>query len=785
MKTITHVKSPPFNRLFKALIFVLPIVLTSTLLSVSTDVSGQEKFNLVGSLQMADTRDAVEGATIKVYKNVDPPELLETIKSGKKGKFSLFLDFEYDHKITFSNKGSIEMYALVFTSQVPEKKRRIPAMFTMAGIPFYEPGMPRVNPAAFADPFEKVVYDGKKFRTDENYFASWEKKRMRAVMKTRPKSAPAVASYSKRLIAGKLLTDQNGSALPLNRAKVSLLDGKGKELQSALTNRQGIFVLNMLPENEQFTLNVQGAAIKGGKEVRLVNKNDNVVTSKLADGRGIASFRFNQQHQNLLNMMTVEPSEVQVSLKGKLMSADKKKPLSGVQFTLKNDRGETITTTTDTNGLFTILNLIMSQDYFISSEIKDPRLKGISQLVLMDTNNSVVKEIKLDEAQKFDFQMLAKEKAKVQSIELIDEGAAIGGNVLVGKEHPKGFGKKRLELVNPEGEVLESVMTNVLGGFVFTKLPPDQDFSILIDEKDSDLDGKPDFIITASDNSIVARGQYKNGKIHFDFSDNRKGKVAKMKVDRKKLRSTVIGKLFSGKEPQKPLPSIKIGLRSNSGKIVHTITDTKGLFAFVNLLASQNYAIFVDGNQKGLANETTVILTDRDGKVIKNIGLDEEKSFDYQLLPREQATLSLMEVEDPWMSFVDAGPGKTKRVNAGFETVIRENVYFEVDDATVLPETERQLDKVVEVMLLNKNLAVELSSHTDSRGSDDYNLTLSQKRAKSAHDYMLSRGIASDRISAKGFGETQPVNHCKNGVECSDDEHAQNRRVEFKVIVRK
>ncbi len=71
----------------------------------------------------------------------------------------------------------------------------------------------------------------------------------------------------------------------------------------------------------------------------------------------------------------------------------------------------------------------------------------------------------------------------------------------------------------------------------------------------------------------------------------------------------------------------------------------------------------------------------------------------------------------------------------------------------------------------NPTIWIELGSHTDSRGKDSYNLTLSQKRAESAVQYIISKGIDKNRITAKGYGETQLVNKCANGINCSDEEH--------------
>ena len=79
-------------------------------------------------------------------------------------------------------------------------------------------------------------------------------------------------------------------------------------------------------------------------------------------------------------------------------------------------------------------------------------------------------------------------------------------------------------------------------------------------------------------------------------------------------------------------------------------------------------------------------------------------------------------------------------------------------------------------------IQIQLESHTDARSSDSFNLDLSQRRAKSAVNYIVRKGIASDRIVAKGYGESQLVNHCANGVNCSESEHQENRRSEFIVV---
>lgn len=110
------------------------------------------------------------------------------------------------------------------------------------------------------------------------------------------------------------------------------------------------------------------------------------------------------------------------------------------------------------------------------------------------------------------------------------------------------------------------------------------------------------------------------------------------------------------------------------------------------------------------------------------------------------------------------------------------NIYYDLARANILPEAEKDLNTLLELMTRYSDMVIELSSHTDVRGKDAYNQGLSQRRAQSAMDWLVTRGVSSDRIKAVGYGETQVRNHCLEGVKCSDDEHRYNRRTEFKII---
>ena len=110
-----------------------------------------------------------------------------------------------------------------------------------------------------------------------------------------------------------------------------------------------------------------------------------------------------------------------------------------------------------------------------------------------------------------------------------------------------------------------------------------------------------------------------------------------------------------------------------------------------------------------------------------------------------------------------------------------DNVYYDYDKYFIRSDAAKELDKVVNLLIKYPSMEIELRSHTDARGSDSYNMQLSQQRAEAAINYIISRGIDPSRLSAKGYGETMLVNECENGVDCSDARHQENRRTEIKI----
>ncbi len=111
-----------------------------------------------------------------------------------------------------------------------------------------------------------------------------------------------------------------------------------------------------------------------------------------------------------------------------------------------------------------------------------------------------------------------------------------------------------------------------------------------------------------------------------------------------------------------------------------------------------------------------------------------------------------------------------------------DNIYFDTGKWNIRADAAKELNKVVRLLKDNPTIIIELSSHTDSRGSSESNLSLSDNRAKASAQYIIDNGIEKNRVSGKGYGESQPLNKCLDGVTCTDIEYQVNRRTEFKVV---
>lgn len=204
------------------------------------------------------------------------------------------------------------------------------------------------------------------------------------------------------------------------------------------------------------------------------------------------------------------------------------------------------------------------------------------------------------------------------------------------------------------------------------------------------------------------------------------------------------------------LPNSLVTLYKGNQKVESVIVGADARFKFVKMDCETGYR--VEGSKEYYKGDEKPFTTSNQANL--------ELSLDLALQPDKSAIAKTEELD---------------RCQYALDNI--NTIYFDLDKYYIRPDAAIELEKIVKVMNKCQDIKVEARSHTDSRASNAYNVTLSQNRAQSTVDYIISRGIMKDRITAKGFGETQLVNKCADGVECSEGEHQVNRRTEF-VIVR-
>jgi outer membrane protein OmpA-like peptidoglycan-associated protein len=212
----------------------------------------------------------------------------------------------------------------------------------------------------------------------------------------------------------------------------------------------------------------------------------------------------------------------------------------------------------------------------------------------------------------------------------------------------------------------------------------------------------------------------------------------------------IIGKVLD-RNTNLPIANASVTLYDNKGKELGRITTNEtGDFVFEKVLSNATYT--TQGSKETYStNDTRPSLALYEREVSTTIVLDQDQ---YKL---EQG--------------LDLAKALSLR-----------HIYFDLDKSYIRKDAKVELEKIVEVLTQNPSIKIEIGSHTDSRQSKQYNQALSQRRAKSTLEYLVKRGIAKSRLTAKGYGETQLVNQCADGVKCSEAEHQLNRRSTFVIV---
>ncbi|MCV9931565.1 OmpA family protein [Flavobacterium sp. LS1R47] len=211
----------------------------------------------------------------------------------------------------------------------------------------------------------------------------------------------------------------------------------------------------------------------------------------------------------------------------------------------------------------------------------------------------------------------------------------------------------------------------------------------------------------------------------------------------------------------KPLDNVEITVYNDLNEVVKTlVTDISGKYLF-DLPALKNYSFVF--KKKGYTLEKLFV---------EGLKMGERKDLAVALFNE------LTVIVDDKVVMLKDGDDLTNKLRLN-------PIYFDYGGYIIRKSSKIELDKVINLMKSRPSLSIEVRSHTDSRGKDDYNMKLSKNRAKTTTDYIvLEGGISRDRVRGDGYGESQLINKCSDGVKCTEVEHELNRRSEFIIIIK-
>ncbi|HLG02348.1 MAG TPA: OmpA family protein, partial [Bacteroidia bacterium] len=436
------------------------------------------------------------------------------------------------------------------------------------------------------------------------------------------------------------------------------------------------------------------------------------------------------------------------------------------------------TTSSDAAGNFHFDNLSSEQSYLIRLPESDPSIAAKSKYYMTDDKSNLVRVTVLDEVGgKYTFQNLPAVPGEPPQLLSDDDYLTIAGNLISDGEPPKPIADAKVNLKDETGKIVRTTTTNEFGAFTFSRIPPDKTYVVSMDNSDPALSASRVIITNKSGKELMSTKPTRTGSFEFRILKEDKTTLTAMTVTDVDLRMDMMGTLVGADPGSTPLANTKIYVVNDKGEILQSATtDARGAFNFVNLAADKAFIMTVDNVDPGLASFGKLYVRDSRGAVVRTLRLGSGGKFEFRVLPLDRTTLAQVYVDDPWLQVLNM------KAKASMDSLmIIENIYYDYNDFKILPAAERTLEKVVTVMLKDPSIVIEIFSHTDARSSTDYNNKLSQKRAQAVEDYLVKRGIDRKRLKPVGLGESQLLNRCKDGVDCPEDEHAKNRRTEFKI----
>ncbi|MBL4623600.1 MAG: OmpA family protein [Flavobacteriales bacterium] len=402
----------------------------------------------------------------------------------------------------------------------------------------------------------------------------------------------------------------------------------------------------------------------------------------------------------------------------------------GLEVYLVDDAGNIVyTTITDEDGNFNFENLPADHNYTI-------KLKGAEEDFKMVVLNDAGE---LKEVKETDNGYILEKEEKRQLLGNVYQ--TLPGDFRAGME---------VYLLDDDGNIVFRTKTDANGNFAFKNLPADRHFVVQLKDAPDDIN----MVVLNEEGEMLASAK-SNADGIFDPEP--------VQSESESIFGTAYQEL-----PGDFSAGMEVYLVDDQGNIVYTTTtDENGDFVFENLPSDKHYVIKFDEED----TQMKVLFMDKEGQQVGSSTADASGDFDYAYLKQKKEYISLLTANDAIIKIVDDPDFIMFMIN------------FEYDRVEVQTDERVELNKLVELMKRNPHISVQINAFADSKGADEYNNKLTQKRANESKVYVVSKGISKNRVIAKGYGEKKPI--APNTLPDGGDNpigRAKNRRAEIQII---
>jgi len=626
-----------------------------------------------------------------------------------------------------------------------------------------------------------------------------------------------------------LVYDETMKILP--NLIVYLKDENGKLISTDTSDANGKINFNQLIANKDYQIEFDenDERLKFIKKIVFKSENNKVVKEIIRSEKGFVYRILKGEKIDLIDVTDDTELTLQKLNFKALVCDETLKIIPNLIVYLKDENGKLLSTdTSDADGKIRFNQLLANQNYQIQFNEKDERLKLVKKIIFKSEDNKFIKEIIRTE-KGFVFNILKGEKIELMNIEDVQEvELKLNFRALVYDEKLKLIPNLKIILKDELGQIILSKISDKNGLVDFKELSNGKNYILEFDENDLRLKAISKIIIKSENNKLIKEIVKNQNVFKCKLLKSDAIYLEEIKENDEENQLSFLAFVFD--ENNNVLSNLVIYLKNEKFELIKkVITSNAGSLFISKEIASKNYIIEFDESDNRLTNLQKIIIKSKDGNTVKEI-FRTKNGFQYKLLTADRSFMTDVSEKDISLVLndkikstyqntttkdkIDNKPPSSKKANNDGNELkenssntnsvddlltistdsllkllakplkIKENITYKSGDFSISQSDKNYLNKLAQIMKKSSTIYLEISGHTDCFASEATNIYFSVKRAQSAANYAKQIGVPANNLTTIGYGESKLLNKCSDNVYCTEEQHAENRRTEYRLVVK-